>query len=372
MNPTWLRPLRRTLAYLLLAILFAMALVMASTSGASHALSTAAAADVDGIAGAPASETGADGRSRFSYQAGAGQQLSDFYLVRNTGTTQQVMHVFATDAYNTSDGSFGLLDTKLTPKAAGSWVSFSGGAKSIDFPLAAGGSKLVAFTVSVPANVAPGDHAGGLVISVTTASGQILIDRRVATRMYIRVPGVLQPALTVSNISASYSGSANPFSGSTMITFSVRNNGNVALSANMVVGAATYLGIPVADLVRKPLSELLPGSTQLVSITVPGVPQIGYLNPFVHLVPTIDKGALNPGPLREVDRDTVIFVMPWWILVALVLAVAVYLFLRIRRARDARAALAWIAYTEGEARRKASDESELADAAVSSDPVSAS
>lgn len=350
--------MRRTLACLLAALLIGLSLAILATAGGSHAAPAAVSADVDGISGAPASDNGADGRSRFSYQAAAGQQITDFYLVRNTGTTPQLMHVFATDAYNTSDGSFGLLDTKRTPTAAGSWVSFSGGAKSMVFPLAAGGSQLVPFTVTLPGNVAPGDHAGGLVISVTAASGQILIDRRVATRLYVRVPGLLQPALTVSNIAASYTGELNPFSGSTRVTFSVRNNGNVALGANMVVGAATYFGIPAAGIVRQPLAELLPGSTQLVSVTIPGVAQLGYLNAYVHMVPTIDKGALNPGPLHEVDRDTVIFVMPWMLLALLLIAAAVFFFLRIRRARDAKAAIAWIAYTAEEARRKAADAAE--------------
>ncbi len=332
------------------------ALLLAATAATFSLPAAAVADDTDGISGQPANETGADSRTRFSYQIGPGQRVDDNYLVRNTGSTAQVMTVFATDAYNTDDGSYGLLDTDATPVDAGGWVRFAGGATSLEIPLEPGASQLVTFSVEVPADASPGDHAAGIVISVVSPQGEILVDRRVATRLYVRVPGDLTASMTVSSISAEYSGGLNPFSGTTTITFTLKNNGNVALEGALVAGVNTYFGIGSGTAVRGEVAEMLPGSTRTMSVAVDGVPQIGYLNPYVRIAPAVDEEAINPGPLREVSRDTAIFVTPWWLLAIIVIALAVWGFLRLRARRDEKNAAEWIEYTEAEARRKAAEE----------------
>jgi hypothetical protein len=344
--------LARGFALFFAALTIAGALSLGAPAGDAHA------DDSDGISGTPASETAADGRSRFSYEAAPGQQLTDNYQVSNTGTTAQVMRIFSADAFNTDDGSYGLLDTGVDSVDAGAWVTFANGAKFVDVPLGPGESQLVTFTLTVPADAAPGDHAAGIVISVTSPQGQILVDRRVATRLYVRVPGDLQPALTVGSIAASYQPSLNPLDGTTTVTFTVRNSGNVALGANMVVGVNTYFGIGATAQLTEKLSEMLPRSTRVLTIEVPGVAQLGYLNPFVELVPTAAAELSNPGPLAAVDRDTVTIAMPWWLILSLIVGGAVYLFLRIRRRTDNRRAEEWVAHMEAEARTKAQAESQ--------------
>lgn len=348
--PNLENPLRQLTAVLLAVVLATVVLVCGSTA------SSARAADgTNGISGAPSDGTSVDGRSRFSYQVDPGQHLDDYYLLRNTGTTAQTMKVFATDAFDTPTGAFSLLDTKSTPKDSGSWVTFANSAAGIEVPLAPNESKVVSFRLTVPADASPGDHAGGIVISLATPQGNIIVDRRVATRLYVRVKGALQAGLTVSSLAATYRNAVNPFSGSTLVRFTVRNNGNVALGANMVVNVKTYLGIGASGLVRSSVSELLPGSTRVVSVEVPGVAQLGYLNPHISLVPTVDPDALNPGPLRLTDRDTAIFAMPWWLLILLAIAGAIWLFLGVRRKRDAANAQAWIEHMEAEAHRVAAE-----------------
>jgi hypothetical protein len=198
------------------------------------------------------------------------------------------------------------------------------------------------------------------VISVATPQGNIVVDRRIATRLYVRVKGALQAALTVSSITSTYHLALNPFAGSTTVNFTVKNNGNVALGANLVASVRTYLGIGASGLQRTSVSELLPGTTRVVSVEVPGVAQLGYLNPHVSLVPTVDPEALNPGPLREVGRDTTLFVTPWWLLILLFIAATIVIVVRLRRRVDGSRAAAWIEHTEAEARRKALEEREVA------------
>lgn len=307
-------------------------------------------AGADGISGGPN-----DDRTHLSYQMAPGQRLDDVYVVRNTGTTQQDVTLFATDAFNTDDGQYALLDTKAKPTAVGTWVLFNGADAAEHLSLAPGESKSVPFTVTTPPNAGPGDHAGGIVVSSEKGSGRILVDRRVATRLYVRVPGKLQPQLTVSSMHAVYNPTLNPFSGSTTVSFTVTNNGNVALSGHLIAGADAVFGIPVGQ-VRRDVPEMLPGSTRSITVDVPGVPQVGYLNAHVELQPYVEKDALNPGPLHSVSRATPIAAIPWWLLAVLLLVGGFLVFRRYRRRTDATRAAAWIEYTEAEAKRKASEE----------------
>jgi dihydroorotate dehydrogenase (fumarate) len=319
----------------------------------------AAADDVDGIAGAPGTEEGVpDTRTRFNYQVEPGQHIEDLYLVRNTGTTAQKVTVFATDAYNTETGGYGLLETVETPVDAGSWVTFEGGRARVELELASGASQLLRFSVDVPADASPGDHAAGIVVSALSPQGEILVDRRVATRLYVRVPGDLQPSLTIASIEAGYGFSLNPLDGSVDVTYTVRNAGNIALEGRVAIGVNTYFGIGAAPVLTQELTELLPGSSREFTVKVPGVGQIGYLNPYVRLLPAVDENSFDAGPLEETSRDTMAFAMPWWLLILLVVGLAVLLVIRLRRRADARNAVAWMEYTAEQARRTVEEERE--------------
>ncbi|WP_327016283.1 WxL protein peptidoglycan domain-containing protein [Cryobacterium sp. MP_3.1] len=313
--------------------------------------------DSDGIAGSPAANGSVDQtRSRYSYQVDPGQQVADEYLVQNTGTTAQAVTVYATDAFNADDGSFSLLDGGVETVDVGHWVSFDDGASKVEVTLEPGGSQIIPFTVTVPADAQPGDHAGGIIVSALSPAGQVSVDRRVAIRLYARVKGELQPGLTISSISSSYRGELNPFAGETSLTISLQNTGNVSLGANTVAQVRGIFGIPLSDLIRTPIPEMLPGSSRTVTIVVPGVGPWVYLNPQVSLAATVDEDALPPGLLPSAQRSSDLFVVPWAFVIVLVLAGFVLLVVRLSRSRDSARATAWIAYTEAEARRKAREE----------------
>ena len=102
--------------------------------------------------------------------------------------------MLSTDAFNDDAGEFALLETSVAPVDIGAWVTFENGANRLQFDLAPGESRLVPFTVSIPAEATPGDHAGGIAASVQSPSGQVTLDRRLGTRMYLRVSGESKPA----------------------------------------------------------------------------------------------------------------------------------------------------------------------------------
>lgn len=326
---------------------------------------TAAPAHADdtiGISARPAGADGnADGRTRFSYQVDPGQTVQDTFLVVNTGTVAQDFTVVGTDAFNDDEGEFALLATADQPTGIGAWVTFENGSNRIQFTLAPGERRVLPFTIALPAEATPGDHVGGLVASVVTPGEQVNLDRRVATRVYARVSGQLQPRLTISGLDASYSGDWwNLLSGTVTVRYTVDNPGNIALAANLTAGVNTWFGIPAARTSTGTIEEVLPGNSAAYEFEVPGVAQWGYLGPYLRLNPFVDDtDPASQLPVAPVSRDTFLLAVPWLVVIALALGVLVFLGLRWRRRRDEARAEAWMEHTRNEAIAQAQRDAEL-------------
>lgn len=305
-----------------------------------------------GVALRPAGADGQpDDRSRFEYAADPGQSVTDQVYVGNTGTERQDFTVYATDAFNATDGGFSLLATEETPTGIGTWVHFDDGSNRLTFSLEPDEVRLVTFTLEFPADASPGDHVGGIVASVLQEGAQVSVDRRVATGIFARVSGELQPSLTISSVDATYAGDWwNPFAGSVKVLYSVNNTGNVALAGNVTGDVSTWFGIPAGAPQGGGFPVLLPGSSATYELDLPGVGQWGYLNPVIDLQPFVDSSTsefqLSINPVR---RDTVTFAVPWSLLILVGVGVATWLLLRWRRRVDERRAEEWMAYTEAQA-----------------------
>lgn len=349
-------PARGRLAALAIVLSVLATLSSLAMSPAAHAEETI------GISARPSDASGnPDTRTSFRYEADPGQRVDDFFQVANTGTADQAFTVVATDAFNDDEGEYALLATAEAPTAIGTWVTFENGANRIEFTLSPGQSRTLAFTLQVPADATPGDHVGGLVASVVTPGEEVNLDRRVASRVYARVSGDLQPRLAISGIDASYGGDWwNLLTGAVTVHYTVSNPGNIALSGNATGEVRTWFGIPVATASGGSIKELLPGNSATYEVTVNGVAQLGYVNAEVVLHPFVDtpisdaKLAVSP-----VNRDTVAIAMPWIVLIALLLVVGFFIFRWWRRKIDAQRAAVWIAYTEEQARLKAEQERDL-------------
>ena len=289
-------------------------------------------------------------RSRFSYQIDPGQIVTDQYFVQNSGSADQEVSVYATDAFNSEDGEFALLDTSETPKDVGAWVVFEGGLSRVEFTLKPGQSRIISFTLGVPVEASPGDHAGGLVVSSQSSGGQVTLDRRVATRLYARVAGDLVPQLAIGSVEAVYEGEFfNPFGGTATITTTLSNTGNVSLGADVVAGVNGIFGIPLARSSTVAVPEILPGTTRTYIFEVTGVGAWVYLNPYVNLTATIDPDALDPGPLPSIQRNVSIFVVPWHFLLLVLATGVLVLQLRSRALTNEQRAEEWVAYAAAQA-----------------------
>lgn len=316
----------------------------------------ARADDTVGISISPTDPKGAtSGRTRFVYKADPGQVVSDQVKVTNVGTTPLEVTVFAADAYNDDSGDFAVKPTSEKTLGAASWTLFQG-KPQLKLTLAHGESKVVPFTVTIPKDATPGDHAAAILASATTA-GQVAVERRIADRMYVRVSGKLQPSLTISSFAATYHSGLNPLAGSISVDATITNSGNVALEGVTTLTASTWFGLSTGELSRKELKEILPGATVVVHLEIPKVPQVGFATVKMLLQSGISGDAPDPGPLPVFTRETVVPAIPWVALGVIVLGVGVWLFLRWRSRRNARLAEEWIAHQKAEAKKAAKAES---------------
>ncbi|ACU69403.1 protein of unknown function DUF916 cell surface putative [Catenulispora acidiphila DSM 44928] len=261
----------------------------------------------------PATATARDKtRDSFTYQATPGAKKTDYVAVSNYSTSPLTLRIYATDAYNTADGGFTVLPLATKPRDVGLWVSFP----TTGVTLAAKSSKILPFTLTVPADAKPGDHVGGIMLSLTTQAadakgGQIAVESRVGTRLQVRVPGTLKAQLTVSHISTSYHASSNPFGGGTMtVSYTVANTGNVRLSGTQKVHVTSLFGGSKPSLPLANVKELLPGDQERVTATVKSVLPSFSSTAHISVVPTPVVGDIDP-VLAAVDESASVATIPW-------------------------------------------------------------
>lgn len=267
------------------------------------------------------------GRANFTYDVvDPGTVISDAMTVVNTGTEPLPLAVYAADAFTASTGEIDVLVDGQPSRDTGTWVSVD----ATPLALSPGESAVVPFTITVPADARPGDHAAGIVTSLTSTdpSSTLSVDRRLGTRINLRVTGELAPAAAVSVASARYEASGNPFeSGRLVVEYTLENTGNTRLTGSETIATAGLLGARSAP---TQLTEVLPGSTVVVAREVP-VFSLGWVSGSVELTP--EAVGLGAAPLAPVMAGFSVAAPPWslYALLAAILAAALAAVLIVRR-----------------------------------------
>lgn len=278
----------------------------------------------------PAGVKGQSRRDFFVYSLAPGQRVDDKVVISNLGTRPMTFRVYATDAFNTADGSFALLTADRQATDVGTWIKVAGGPATTVRP---GKSAELPFTLTVPADATPGDHSGGVIAAVTEqttgAQGRrINVDRRIAARVYARVDGALTSSLQVEALKVA---PGRPLfgSGDVNVTYRVRNTGNVRLAATAKLGVTGPFGTGLGRSVTRRVPELLPGNAYTLTDRVRAVFPAGPLTATLRLTPTAADGAAA----RPMVRSAGWWAIPWapLVLVVLVLAVAVAMVSVVRR-----------------------------------------
>ncbi|MFJ6537995.1 WxL protein peptidoglycan domain-containing protein [Paenarthrobacter sp. NPDC091711] len=283
----------------------------------------------------PADAEGPDGRSWLELELDSGASANEHLAVRNLSDRDVTFALTAADGYFTPTGRFNMLPGDKQSVAAGTWISMD---KTVT--VAAGGTAVVPFKVTVPDNATPGDHAAGIAASIYSQGGsdgtQLGVESRVGFRVMTRVKGEVKAALSVK-ATASYDTSWNPLEpGSADLTVDLENTGNVRLSVDprAMVNDAQW---PAAGTEEARTLELLPGDRRTVSIHVPGVWPLGIMT----LPVTVSQGVIAPDgstqALDPVQESVTLWAIPWpqlAILVALLLLFAGLFWGRRRRKKE--------------------------------------
>jgi WxL interacting protein linking bacterial and host surfaces len=267
----------------------------------------------------PAGPTGKpDNRLHFVMQSPPGGTITDRILVTNRSKVTVPFAVYATDAFNQPNGAFDLLSANRKPADIGTWIRFPSPVVTIP----AGQTVLVPFTVSVPASATPGDHAGGVVVSLADLNGKpgVNIDSRVAVRVYLRIPGNLRPHLDV-DATGSYHGVTNPFGyGSMTVRYTVSNPGNIRLRSHQTITVKSPFGNVLGRLTAADLPEILPGQHATFSVTFKHIFPAGPLTVTVALTPFPDPQQPLGPKVPGVSHDAYAWAIPW-LLVLFVLVI---------------------------------------------------
>ncbi|MFK0158127.1 hypothetical protein ACIQVK_39425 [Streptomyces sp. NPDC090493] len=321
----------RRLAALLLAVCALAGLPAAAWAAASSTPAASHGRTTFGIQ--PSGAKKPDRRPNLSYSVTPGAALRDHVAVWNYGTRPLTLRLYGGDAFITTDGGFDVLAANRKSTAVGSWVRLGKGRVTVP-----GRSHvIVPFTLAVPRNVTPGDHAGGIVASLaatrTDAKGnKVEVDQRVGARIYLRVAGKLDARLSVDGPHTTYHGTLNPFgTGTATVTYTVRNTGNVRLGARQTVRVSDLFGGDAT--VRKPrdIPELLPGSALTVTASARGVLPTVRDTATVSVDPVPVRGDVPPPVHPRVTASAGFWAVPWPALGLILLVVAAVVVFFVRR-----------------------------------------
>ena len=322
-----------------LAVVLGLLLALTAPGAASFAQTTADPSYETTVSWSvrPADTAQGTGRPNFAYELAPGGTVGDALIVTNRSVDPIDLGIYAADGFLTADGTLDILAGGEPSTELGSWVD-------IDVPeltLASGQTVEIPFTVAVPAEASPGDYAAGVVASMlVTGDDGTITERRLGSRIHLRVLGDLVPALSVTNVSVDYHGTANPIEGgAATVTYTLVNDGNTRLSPDVDVSVAGPFGwAPVTAAEEVP--DLLPRSSIERTVELASVPPLALLTADVTATstvvsPGITTDAVLPEPLVS-NGSAATAAVPWTVL-AILLVIAALVFWRIRAHKRAKA-----------------------------------
>ncbi|UNK70327.1 DUF916 domain-containing protein [Microbacterium sp. H1-D42] len=265
---------------------------------------------------APADDVGADGRAWVELKLDPGATATDHLVVRNHSEQQVTFDLTAADGYFTDTGRFNILAADETSVGAGTWVDID---ESVTVP--SHGSAVVPFTVTVPSDATPGDHAAGVAASITTLSNgdgaQLGVNSRVGFRVMTRVAGEVVHGVAVA-ADGDYSVAWNPFTpGTVRMSVTVENTGNVRLTVDPVIEIAGGERIRPQGTVDGQLLELLPGDLRTVKFEAYESWPLGAIDANLRLDAAMIAPDGSSTPIDTVEQQFTVWALPLSQLIAL-------------------------------------------------------
>ncbi|HET6952201.1 MAG TPA: DUF916 domain-containing protein [Acidimicrobiales bacterium] len=267
----------------------------------------------------PAGTAGLAERTYFIYTLPPGARLVDTVAVSNLDAEPLTVAIYPADAYNTSkDGAFALRNAEDPKVGVGGWIRLGVQERTIPPQTRAE----IPFELTVPNDAEPGDHAGALLaakVELEAGGGgdgvDVQLRRRVGARIYVRVEGPLDPALSVTRLAIDDHQPIVPFvtgAGGVDVNYTVTNTGNVRLAPTAHVELVGPFGMTVHRSEAETLPELLPGGSVDRHVKLEELPPLGRLS--LRVIVTSDEA--------DTRSSHTIWAVPWvWLaVVALILA----------------------------------------------------
>lgn len=267
----------------------------------------------------PATNGKPDGRVQLDEGVTAGATFTEHVALVNFSPRTFTFSVYATDAINDDKGNLTLLPVGKKATDAGSWLKIGGAGAPGRVTVKPRGVVVLPVTGTVPTNAPPGDHVAGVVADLQTLGKRgnvnVLLHQRVGLRTFIRVAGDVHSALAVQNLTIKYRNNWNPAgSGSAVVTYRVRNLGNVILSAKQAVTVDGVFG-STASAHPKTLPLLLPGGVADVRVPLSGVKPEVWMSVKVDLTPApISPAADTAANVHHVTASKHFWAVPWVLL----------------------------------------------------------
>lgn len=247
---------------------------------------------------APANEAGPDGRSWVELMLDPGESVTEYVAVRNLGNSDATFRLSAADGYFTDTGRFNMRSADTSATGSGAWITLQD-----EITVAAGATAVVPYTITVPSNATPGDHAAGVAASVLSSGqdatgSQIGVESRVGFRVITQITGDLNPRLSLTEFTATYTQNWNPLQpGRVDLTYTAQNTGNLQLSFSDRLSSK---GEPTDR------GDLLPGEERTLSLTQTSVWPLGLVTAELQVIPDAADSEMSP-----LTQTITIWALPW-------------------------------------------------------------
>jgi hypothetical protein len=248
-------------------------------------------------------------RAYFIYNTVPGAHLVDHLHIVNDGSARGTLHLYTADATTAPTGGTTFLPESAARSDVGSWITLSSQQLTLD----PGQSRELAFTLTVPTRVLPGQHGGGIMgvqmlpayrFSTTQRNSIVIkVQSTLALGVLVNLPGAKLEKLATRGISydtaSEYQRLLIGLSNTgTQLLYPAGNlqvfNGQQRRLQNLKIQMGTFLPrtsitYPI-DIQHAPL---LPGRSYTVKLTL----RYGHNHRLIYdstlLVPVPDKGPLE-------------------------------------------------------------------------------
>lgn len=300
----------------------------------------------------PATDGAVDKRSWAELDLNPGENADEQAAVRNLSDRTVTFRIDAADGYFTDKGRFNMLPSDQESVDAGTWIT-----APETVTVEPGAVGIVPFSVTVPDNAEPGDHAAGIAASLVSVGADaggssVGVESRIGFRVMTRVTGDVAPSVAVEDIASDYRLSWNPFApGSLSVDAEIVNTGNVRLLLDGTVSAQGAFAPLVAE--DAAAQELLPGDRRTISVALDGVWPLFAIGTDVTVAPTVvTPDGVDPVSVAPVTSSATVLAGPLPQLLVLLGIALMLAALLAGRSRSRRRIAALVQHAKEEARRE--------------------